>query len=599
MSAQLREESLVQERCAEGIRQHRAGNWRAAEHLYRDALSIDPRHADSLHLLGVIATEAGRYEEALEWIGRALDVVPGYAAAHHNLGNALLASGAAEAAVAAYNTGLQLQPHRAAGHYNLANALARLERWDEALENYRIALALRPGYAPAYNNMGIALERVGRLEEASGAYTAALQHDPDHAEACNNLANVLKGLGRTGEALALYEKAADVQQDMRAATALANKALLLLETGDVAESRRVTGQALDADSSCVPAWHIRAQLTEFAKGDPDIDSMEALLASASSGAMPLDERIRLEFALGKAWLDTGEADWAFSHFHEGNRLKRLTFTYDDEAMGRWMTNIADSFTPALFQEHEGRGHRTEKPVFIVGMPRSGTTLVEQILASHPDVHGAGELQCLPDLVAGLSNFPQAVRAGPQSLDLIRLGRGYEDRAAVTAPGKLRVVDKMPANFPFAGLIHLILPKARIIHCRRDPADTCLSCYTKTFRGAVPYAYDLLELGRYYRRYDVLMAHWRVLLPPERFMEVHYEDVVENLEYEARRLVAFCGLTWNESCLAFHTTRRQIQTASAHQVIRPIYRTSVGRARHYAAHLGPLLAVLDDKSGTRR
>ena len=597
MSAQLQDASPVQERCAEGIRQHRAGNWRAAERLYRDVLATDPRHADCLHLLGVIASGAGRYDEALEWIGRAIEVAPGYAAAHHNLGNALLALGRIEAAVAAYNTGLQLQPLRAAGHYNLANALARLGRWDEAIENYRIAVTLRPDYAPAYNNWGIALERVGRLEEAIGAYTEALQHEPHHAETCNNLANALKDLGRTGEALALYEQA-DVPHNPEGATTLANKALLLLEIGEVAESREVTRHALSVDPSCVPAWHIRAQLTQFEQGDPDIDSMEALLGNATARGMPLEERIRLEFALGKAWLDTGAADPAFAHFNEGNRLKRATFTYDDEATGRRMTDIADTFTPGLLREYAGRGHRTEKPVFVVGMPRSGTTLVEQILASHPDIHGAGELQVLPDLVAGLAGFPQSLLAPSLPADLICLGRDYEDRAAASAPERRRVVDKMPANFPFAGLIHLILPQARIIHCRRDPADTCLSCYTKTFRGAVPFAYDLRELGLYYRRYETLMAHWRAVLPPECFIECFYEDIVENLEQQARRLVAFCGLTWSESCLAFHATRRQIQTASAHQVIRPIYRTSVGRARRYAAHLEPLLSALDGEGAWR-
>jgi hypothetical protein len=232
------------------------------------------------------------------------------------------------------------------------------------------------------------------------------------------------------------------------------------------------------------------------------------------------------------------------------------------------------------------------------MPRSGTTLVEQILASHPDIHGAGELQVLPDLVAGLHDFPPLSLAPLLPPGLAGLGRAYEDRATASAPKKRRVVDKMPANFPFAGLIHLILPQARIIHCRRDPADTCLSCYTKTFRGTVPFAYDLRELGLYYRRYATLMAHWRALLPPECFIEVFYEDIVENLEQQARRLVAFCGLTWSESCLAFHVTRRQIQTASAHQVIRPIYRASVGRARRYAAHLGPLLSVLDGEGAWR-
>jgi hypothetical protein len=230
------------------------------------------------------------------------------------------------------------------------------------------------------------------------------------------------------------------------------------------------------------------------------------------------------------------------------------------------------------------------PIFVLGMPRSGTTLVEQILASHPQVHGAGELRALQRLVDGLGDYPAAAtRLAPA--ELARLGESYLAQIRPLAGGRAHLVDKMPANFLHAGLIHLMLPGARIVHCRRDPVDTCLSCYTKLFSGEQMFAYDLRELGLFHRAYQTLMAHWRAVLPPDRFIEVDYEAVVENLEGEARRLVAFLGLPWDEACLGFHKTERPVRTASVNQVRQPIYRTSAGRWKAHAAHLEPLLSAL--------
>ena len=233
---------------------------------------------------------------------------------------------------------------------------------------------------------------------------------------------------------------------------------------------------------------------------------------------------------------------------------------------------------------------SELPVFVIGMPRSGTTLVEQILASHSQVHGAGELSTLRLLVEGGGAYPDAC-ASASGDDLARLGQAYMARVAPLAQGKQRLVDKMPANFLYAGLIPLVLPGARIIHCRRDPVDTCLSCYTKLFSGEQRFTYDQTELGEFYRGYAKLMAHWRLVLPPERFIEVDYEAVVDDLEGEAKRLVSFLGLPWEDACLRFHDSRRVVRTASVNQVRQPIYTTSKGRWQKYADHLGPLLAAL--------
>jgi hypothetical protein len=291
-------------------------------------------------------------------------------------------------------------------------------------------------------------------------------------------------------------------------------------------------------------------------------------------------------------MDVGNDDLAFTHLHAGNRLKRASFVYDVDADGREMAAIARAFRPEMLNRLSGLGDPSELPIFVVGMPRSGTTLVEQILASHPAVHGAGELTLFEGIAASVcgGSYPGSTESlTPQHI--VAAGYDYVQRVAALAPEAGRIVDKLPGNFLYAGLIHLALPNARIVHCRRDPVDTCLSCYTKIFDGARNCTYDLRELGRYYRHYERLMDHWRNLLPPDRFFEIGYEAIVADLEGEARRLLDSCGLSWNPACLSFHRTRRPVKTASAAQVRQPLYPSSVGRWHRHARHLEPLLAAL--------
>jgi hypothetical protein len=230
-------------------------------------------------------------------------------------------------------------------------------------------------------------------------------------------------------------------------------------------------------------------------------------------------------------------------------------------------------------------------VFVVGMPRSGTTLVEQILASHGAVFGAGELQHVQTLVTGLGDFPASVpRLAPDQLQAF--GQRYLDTVTPLARGKIRLVDKMPVNFVYAGLIRLILPEARIIHCRRDPVDTCLSCYSKLFTAEQSFSYDQTEIGQFHRDYQKITAHWRAVLPATHFLEVDYEAVVEDVEAQARRMLAFLELEWDPACLDFHLTKRPVKTASVNQVRQPVYKSSAGRWRQHAAQLAPLLAALE-------
>jgi len=298
----------------------------------------------------------------------------------------------------------------------------------------------------------------------------------------------------------------------------------------------------------------------------------------------------VHFSLGKAYLDTKDSARAFVHFNEGNRLKRSTFAYDSAATGEWMAQIAAAFPAELFARMKGSGTASDMPVFVLGMPRSGTTLIEQIVSSHPLVTGAGELSALQYVIEPHGPFPQTVsQLTPETF--AELGREYLRRIAPLAKGRPHLVDKMPSNFLYAGIIPLILPGARIVHMRRDAVDTCLSCYTKLFSGDQSFTYNQTELGEFYRHYERLMAHWREVLPVDRFIEIDYEAVVDDLEGEARRLVEFLGLPWDDACLRFYDNQRVVRTASVNQVRRPIYRSSKGRWRAHADQLGDLLAAL--------
>lgn len=587
----------------------------------RRAVALDANMVAGWNNLGIILQEAGKLEESLSCLERVVALQQDSPEAHNNLGNTCKRLGRLDRAEVHYGKALSFNPNYAEAHSNLANLLNEQGRVDQAAEEARRAIDLNPQMADAYINLAAvessryrfaetlrwldalltfaplhagglaaraqALKRLDRLDEALVSAKRATEIAPESADAHNTLGQILQAMERFDEALDAFERAVSLP-GLAAESALVNRAVLFMEGGRKEEARAAFSRALEAFPHSAQAWFNQADLKVFTPDDPDIGRMEALLRD--DGAQSHADRMALHFTLGKAYLDAQDSDRAFRHLNEGNRMKRSTFTFDSEATSRWLGQIAETFSPALFKAGKGAGDPSSLPVFVVGIPRSGTTLVEQILASHPAVHGAGELSHLQRLVDGLGSYPTDVKAlGKDALG--RLGRDYLARVAPLAQGKRHVVDKMPANFLHAGLIRLILPNARIIHCRRDPVDTCLSCYTKLFTAEQLFAYDLAELGRFHRDYQSLMAHWRKVLPKDRFIEVDYETVVEDVEGQARRLIDFLGLAWDDACVRFHETRRTIRTASVNQVRQPIYKTSAGRWKAHARHLEPLLAAL--------
>jgi tetratricopeptide (TPR) repeat protein len=560
---------------------------------YRQVVLTNPEMAEAHYNLGLSLAALGHAQEAIAQYRRAVSLKPTYFEAHKTLANALASIGQSEAAIGHFRTAVSLRPNSAETNYDFGNALVGLDRHAEAVRYYLRALALRPEFADAHNNLGNALATVGKPADAAAHFRQALVIKPDYAEAQANLGNALVALGQLDEAVAHLEKALAMAPDLTDAQHNLGSALQIL--GRLPASRLAFEKAVALSPKRAELYRGLAESKRFFPGDPHIAAMEDL--ARDMDALSERQRIELHFALGKAYADLDRHEQAFRHFREGNALRRKRIAYDETAALQRLRNIATAFTPELMRRHQGAGDGSSVGAFIIGMPRSGTTLVEQVLASHPNVFAAGELMNFTQATEHLPRFPEAVNSliGAQ---LREIGARYVGSVRALAPTAERITDKMPSNFWFAGLIHLALPNARIIHVRRDPVDACLSCFSKIFTGDQPFSYDLAELGRFYRAYDTLMGHWRRVLPDGVMLEVQYEELVADFERHARRIVAHCGLEWDERCLAFHETQRPVRTASAIQVRQPLYRSAVGRWRPYAAMLGPLLEALQSENGGR-
>ncbi len=658
--AQPKRETEAGEAFRRAVRHHLRGEWDQAERLYEQVAALDPAHGEARRWLGVLHNQQGRFQRAEALIRAAMDLGPATAAIWNDYGVALAGQGRREPAMAAYHEALALAPahadalnnlgealradgraaealpllERAASlrpgeleiRANLGHALAALDRDAEALAQYESVLADQPGHLAALRGRGLTLMRLDRCEEAVAPLRAAVAAAADQAQPLIELGRALARLDRHEEALdacrralALAPERAEAHlgagqalvQLARPVEALASLDAALAIEPELAEAHHSRGSALQTLGQGEAAFaafqtavalapgrpgfhHNLAEARRFTPGDPRLAAMEAL-AQDLDGMEP-EAQATLHYALFKAYDDLGRHGRAFRHLQAGAALKRASVDYDEAATFAMFRRIMQVFTAPMLQAQDGLGDPCDVPVFIVGMPRSGTTLMEQVLASHPQAFGAGELSHVRPMARAMA-WEDGRRAFPDiapglSADALRkLGGDYLAKVRPLAPWAARITDKMPENFPFLGLIHLMLPNARIIAARRDPIDTCLSCYSKLFAGHQPHTYDLAELGRYYRAYDALMAHWRSVLPPGVLIEVQYEALVADFEPQARRMLAHCGLDWDERCRAFHRTERPVRTASAAQVRRPLYASSVGRGRPYRRLLAPLIEAL--------
>ncbi|MBL6951814.1 MAG: tetratricopeptide repeat protein, partial [Alphaproteobacteria bacterium] len=433
---------IAQQALNAALRHQRAGRLAEAERGYQQILQADPHQPVALNLLGVLAHQLGRHDAAIDLISKAVAIQPNYPEAHYNLGTMLHELNKPDAAVASYNKALVIRPDYAEAHNNLGNALKDLGRLDEAVASCRKALALKPDYAEAHYNLGIMLQKLNKLDEAAASYNKALAIKPDFAEALNDLGNVLKDLGRLDEAVASYYQALAIKPDF-------------------AEAHR----------------HLSI-VKKFTEYDNDIQAMEQ---SYARPGISDEQRMLLAFGLGKAFEDLQQYEKAFGFFAEGNAIIRRSYNYSIAGHGKVFEKIEEVFDAALFAGPDSAGCNDDTPIFIVGLPRSGTTLVEQILASHPQVHGAGELELLEQIVsrsfgnADGDAFAENIRQADAGI-FESLGAEYINQVRKQATKTRYITDKMPGNYFHIGLIKLALPNAKVIHCRRHPADNGLSLF---------------------------------------------------------------------------------------------------------------------------
>jgi tetratricopeptide (TPR) repeat protein len=543
------------------------------------------RAAHQQATLGVRLGHQGRHAEAVALLRRSVELDPTVAMVQHDLGFACLQAGRLDEAASAFAAAVRLNPDLASAHHNLALALDRRGRVDLAFKAYEAAVKLQPEHQASQFRLGQIHLGNGRWTAAAAAFGAAAAAAPagsTEARISAACAADAAGDGATAQTMLRAAIAADP------ASAMANLILgdMLAQTGQPAAAAACLGRSIALMPDAIGAWQGFATNTKFTVADRAL--IERIRAGLERPDLTAAQRRGLHFALGKAHDDIGDYAEAMRHFDAGNRIRSSIASLDRPALAR-QTGWVIAHTPkGHFERRPDLGIADATPILIVGMPRSGTTLVEQIMSSHPDVAPGGELTFWGDQNrAGVG----IMDASTKSEVVRRLADDYLAVLRAISPDAARVTDKMPFNFLMLGVIHQVFPRATIVHCRRHPIDTCLSIFCTDFDAIIDFAGDRGSLAFFYRQYQRLMAHWREILPPDRFIEVDYEALVADPEPITRRLVATCGLEWNESCLAPHRNQRRIATASLWQARQPIYRTSVERWRRYEPWLGELRQLL--------
>jgi tetratricopeptide (TPR) repeat protein len=605
------------------------GDPKEAEQHYRAAIALQPKQVEAHFNLGLALKAQGQLHESLAALKKAIDIKPDYVDALTQTGAVLLALNNLQAAIEMFKRSLALRDAQFEAHYNLGITYMRLEQYENAKQSlaragslndksYEVffalgktlhrqqnrtlatsalarAAALKPDAPGAHGELAAVFLADGWIKAAVDEIGKALALDPENAEFHLTHARILADLNRLDEAEAANLRAVELAPEWPEALTALGRAHMGVGRMDEAKSIFERARALDPDN-IRPLLEL-ARVEKFRKGDPRFATLESFVVTED--ALGMTDRAALHFALGRAYDDVGEYDRAFGHFQTANAIQSdgVPDTEPDDI--EWFERTKRYYSKEFFRDRAAVGSASNVPIFVMGMPRSGTTLVEQVISSHPRVRAAGEVQ---DFEAAtqilikdrkLDGEMPALVTRFSDADFRRLGEIYVERLRLRAPEGDHVTDKLLGNYNRIGLIRLALPNATIIHCRRNPIDSCLSIYSNHFADIQEHANDLGRLGRYYRRYHSLMEHWREVLPPDSFLDLQYEDTVKDIETTARRIIAHCKLDWDPRCLDFQNNRRRVATLSITQVRQPVYTSSVERWRNYKDHLGPLIKELGD------
>lgn len=606
------------------------GELNAAKIALEKAIELDASYPQAYNNLGIVHFDNGDLEDAVETYKKGLELQPDYPEAHNNIGNAYRALGENETAMMHYEKAVELRENYPEAYNNMGSALRAEERFEEAEFCYRKAISLNQRYADASNNLAILLmsrdrhdealralddalkagnrtvnlflsvARVqlhkGNFDMARKAAQMALEEDSANAGAYTVLGQIDHDLDLYADALKNFEKAIEIDPEYSEARNFYGIALKSL--GRIDEAREQFEKTLEKNPSAHGAYSNIADLVKFDENPALVERMETIFNDAEN---PDSERyMSMHFAIGKAYDDLGRYDEAFDHISKGAKMKRGRLNYDEGDIREFFEAIKTTFDEDYFKTTQIEGDPTELPVFIIGMPRSGSTLVEQIVSSHPQAYGAGEIKTFSHALGMLRSRYPALPKFPMLVEKMKPEHfqsvidHYLNYIRSQISDEIRVTDKLLTNYYFVGILSTLFPNAKFIHTKRNPIDTCLSAYTKLFKDDMPHSYDLGELGRYYRMYEDIMAHWHKVLPEGKLIDAVYEDVVADTEGQAKRLIAHTGLEWDDACLAFHSSSRPVKTASVAQVRKPVYKTSVERWKRYEKQLQPLIEALEIK-----
>ena len=633
MSKSDQNSTLSKEQIEEVYGLYKNGQFKEAISQIKALNKIHPNVPLLFNLIGACYTSLGKLEGAVQMFKTAVSLKPDYAEAHKNLGNTLKELGRLDESIESFVNVTVIDPDLVDAHYNLANTLKELNRLDESVESYKRAIAINPNYARAYFNLGnaiheLSLKGFGHLDDPINIYEKSLSIDPNYAEAHNNLGIANRVIGRLDEAGKNFDKALSINPDFISATNC--RGLLHQDMGQHDDAIKFYDKALQLDSNFVDAinnlglvyreknqikdaikafekaiklnpnfanayYNLIHGIKEYQATDKQVKAINSLLEAEN---LSQDDRIVLNFTLAKVNEDLGKNKTFFKYLNEANKLRREKLNYSfgqsqDQNLFNEIKNIFNDKLPLIFENNLDQS-TSIKPIFIVGMPRSGTSLVEQIISSHPEVYGAGELNAIGRLCVPLVLNKSSSSSNKLSDEAKLIRRNYLDLLARFDSQESVITDKAPLNFRFIGHILSAFPEAKIIHLKRDPIAICWSIYKSNWSGlGNSFSYNMDDLVNYYGLYENLMEFWHQKFP-EKIYDINYEKLTTHQEPESKKLIKYCGLDWDKNCLEFYKNTRVVKTASSLQVRQKMYQGSSEAWKEYESYIKPLVSGLNSK-----
>ncbi len=566
---------------------HEQRDFKVAVERYQQFLGLMPDHAQTHFSLGVALEELGRTDRAIEHYKKSIGIASDNAAVHRQLGDACTKLQRWEEAIKAYQQALVIQAEDVGTIIKLGNAFIATRLFTESILLYEQALTILPDNALLHRHLGASLQRMGQMKKAIKCFEQALSLRPDYVGVRLDLARALRQLGRAEEALVRLEEAIDL--DPNDGEAHLSLALTLRQLGLTELAIERLEQFLTIRPTCGSAYY---NISLMKPKHALIPAVEKFIRQPN---LSKGDAIYCHFALGKFFESGKSFDQAFKHFQKANTLQRATLTYHPKENSQTIDRLIKVYSKGFFQDKRHLGSASQLPVFIVGMPRSGTTLIEQILSSHALVHGAGEVEAFAGVNHSIAEQLKHANPAPECMSLIdreiveKYSARYLQELTLHCATAARITDKQPGNFVRIGLIKILFPDARIVHCQRNPLDNCISLFCHCFMP-LTCSFELTELGQYYLDYQRLMSHWQNLFPGEIFT-VRYEELVVDQERVSKQLIDYVGLDWDEKCIDFHNNERNVMSPSNLQVRQPMYKYSMNKWKNYEKHIQPLIELL--------